>query len=168
MKWLRFPRILGIVVCLYLIGMSMIFGVLSSQNYRFVHGASKTTGTIVAMVPRAPVGSARGPNSRTASTAPTVRYVVNGTSYDYTAAHGRFRQRLKVGDSVTVLYDPAKPSVARIRGEGKILIPVITSSFVLSAVLVAVILFKTRKLGAAPVRRKSEGHPERTPQAPVA
>ena len=152
MKWLRFPRILGIIVCLYLIGMSLIFGMLSSQNYRFVNGAQRTTGTVIALVPRSPIGSARDPDARTASRAPTVRYEVAGKSYEYTAAHGRFRQPLKVGESVTVLYNPADPSVARIRGEGKVLVPVITSGFVLSALVVALILLRTRRLGADPVR----------------
>ena len=40
MKWLRFPRTLGIAVCLYLVGMSVVFGLLSSQNYRFMHAAA--------------------------------------------------------------------------------------------------------------------------------
>ena len=156
MKWLRFPRILGIVVCLYLIGMSLIFGLLSSQNYRFVHGAQKTTGTVIALVPRSPVGSARNVDARTVSRAPTVRYEVAGKSYEYTAAHGRFRQTLKIGDPVTVLYDPAEPSVARIRGEGKVLVPVITSGFVLSALVVALILFRTRNVGVGSSRRKPD------------
>ena len=49
---------------------------------------------------------------------------------------------------------PADPAVARIRGEGKVLVPVITSGFVLSALVVALILFRTRNLGATPARRK--------------
>lgn len=154
MKWLRFPRILGIIVCLYLIGMSLVFGMLSSQNYRFVHGAQSTTGTVTALVPRSPIGSARDPDARTVSRAPTVRYEVAGKTYEYTAAHGRFRQRLQIGNSVTVLYDPTNPAVARIQGEGKVLVPVITSGFVLSALVVALILLRTRNLGAAPARRK--------------
>ena len=104
------------------------------------------------LVPRSPIGSARDPDARTVSRAPTVRYEVAGTSYEYTAAHGRFRQTLRIGDPVTVLYDPAHPSVARIRGEGKVLVPVITSGFVLSALLVALVLLRTRRLGADPVR----------------
>jgi len=156
MKWLRFPRTLGIVVCLYLIGMSVIFGMLSGQNYRFVHHAQKVSGTVTALVPRAPIGSTREPTSdaRMVSKAPTVRYEVGGASYEYTAAHGRYRQRLQIGDTVTVLYDPKDPAVARIRGEGQVLIPLITSGFVASAVLVAAILFKTRNLGVPATRRR--------------
>ena len=164
MKWLRFPRTLGIVVCLYLIGMSVIFGMLSTQNYRFVHSAQKVSGTVTALVPRAPIGSTREPASdaRMVSRAPTVRYEVGGKWYEYTAAHGRYRQRLQIGETVTVLYDPKDPAVARIRGEGQVLIPVITSGFVASAVLVAAILFKTRNLGVPATRRR---RPD--PDAPV-
>ena len=121
MKWLRFPRILGIVVCLYLVGMSVVFGVLSRQNYEFVHTASQADGTVVALVPRAPIGSTREPraNAPRVSLAPTVRYVVNGQTYTYTAAHGKFRQPLRPGDTVTVLYSPQNPRIARLKGEGQ-------------------------------------------------
>ena len=123
MKWLRFPRTLGIVVCLYLVGMSVVFGLLSSQNYRFIHSARTVPGTVIALVARAPIGSTRDPqlDARMVSRAPTVRYVVNGATYEYTAAHGRYRQPLRVGETVTVLYDPDDPAVARIRGEGRVL-----------------------------------------------
>lgn len=156
MKWLRFPRTLGIVVCLYLVGMSVVFGLLSSQNYRFVHTAQKVNGTVIALVPRAPIGSTREPtaDARMISRAPTVRYEVNGAMYEYTAAHGRYRQRLQVGNTVTVLYDPTDPSVARLRGEGEVLVPVITSGFVASSVLVAIVLFRTRNLGVPTSRRR--------------
>lgn len=146
MKWLRFPRTLGIVACLYLVGMSAAFGMLSSENYEFLHNSSKVEGTITALIPRAPVGSAREVDRRLTSTAPTVRYVVAGKTYEHTAAHGRFHQPRKIGDSITVLYDPADPAVARIRGEGRVLIPVITGVFALAAILVAFILIKTRHL----------------------
>ena len=61
-----------------------------------------------------------------------------------------YRQRLKIGDSVTVLYDPANPAVARMQGEGKVLVPVITAGFVLSALVVALILLRTRILARPP------------------
>ncbi len=117
-KWLRFPRVLGVVVCLNLVGMSVVFGVLSRQNYQFVHTAAQTEGTVVVLVPRAPIGSTREPraNARRPSLAPTVRYVANGQTYTYTAAHGKFRQTLQPGDTVTVLYNPADPAVARLKG----------------------------------------------------
>ena len=161
MKWLRFPRTLGIVVCLYLVGMSVVFALLSSQNYRFIHSARTVPGTVIALVARAPIGSTRDPqlDARMVSRAPTVRYVVNGTPYEYTAAHGRYRQPLRVGDTVTVLYDPDHPAVARIRGEGRVLVPGITAGFVASAVLVAVILFRTRNLGVSNSRRGRDSRP---------
>jgi hypothetical protein len=166
-KWLRFPRILGIVVCLYLVGMSVVFGVLSRQNYQFVHTAAQTDGTVIALVPRAPIGSTREPRATgpRVSLAPTVRYVVNGQTYTYTAAHGRFRQPLRQGGTVTVLYNPQDPKIARLKGEGQILIPVITSGFVAAAVLVAIVLFRTRSLGDP--RGRSPGKPRPVPASTV-
>jgi uncharacterized protein DUF3592 len=150
-KWLRFPRTLGIVVCLYLLGMSGVFGVLTSRNYRFIHDARQIPGTVIALVPRAPLGSTREPRAgeRRTSLAPTVQYQVNGKTYTYTAAQGHFRQRVKIGDHLTVLCDPKDPADAQLKGEGRLLVPGITASFAISALLVAFILFRTRNLGIA-------------------
>lgn len=172
MRWFRFPRTLGIVVCLYLLGMAAVFGMLSEQSLDFVHQAARTEGTVTELVARAPAGSTREPaaGTRTLSQAPKVSYVVNGTTYSYTAAHGRYHQRLKVGDRVQVLYDPSDPSVARLKGEGTVLVPGITVAFALAAALVALVLVRTRKVGSTPGRggRRSvpaipidAGHPER-------
>ncbi len=140
---------MGIVVCLYLIGMSVVFGLLSEQSYDFLRTARTTSGTVIALVPRAPVGSTREPRSgRTMSLAPEVSYQVGGQTYTYTAAHGRFRQPLKVGDTVAVLYDPSAPDLARMQGEGRVLVPAITATFIGCAVLVAAILVRTRNVGA--------------------
>ena len=160
MRWLRFPRTLGIVVCLYLIGMSVIFGNLSTQSYRFVRGAQATTGTVIALRPTPTAGSSRTPvdrPGRLVPTAPQVRYTVNGKTYQYVAAHGRYRQRLHVGDNVTVLYDPTNPARARLRGEGNVLVPLITAGFATCAIGVAVVLVLTRNVGASPRSRRAAG-----------
>ena len=114
------PRAVGVVVVVYLAAMSVVFALLSAQNADFVRTASQTEGTVVALVARAPLGSTREaqPDARTPSLAPKVTYEVAGRTYDYVAAHGRARQRLQVGDRVTVLYAPADPTKARLRGEG--------------------------------------------------
>jgi hypothetical protein len=146
-KWLHFPRTLGIVVCLYLLGMAVVFGLLTSRNYRFIEHARQVSGTVMALVPRAPFGSTREPRAgerRMMSLAPTVQYQVNGKTYEYTAARGRFRQPVKIGDHLTVLYDPSDPADAQLRGEGRVLVPGITVGFAASAVLVAFVLFRTR------------------------
>lgn len=144
---------MGIVVCLYLIGMSLVFGNLSTQSYRFVRGAQATTGTVIALLPTPTAGSSRTPINRPGRlvpTAPQVRYTVAGKTYEYVAAHGRYRQPLHVGDQVTVLYDPKNPARARLRGEGSLLAPLITSGFATCAVGVAVVLFLTRNVGVVP------------------
>jgi hypothetical protein len=138
--------LLGIIACVYLMAMAVLFGYLSIQNYRFVHQAATTQGTVISLDPRPPAGSTRTP--RGVTRAPTVRYVVAGKSYTYTAAHGTYRQRHLVGSTIEVLYDPSNPQRARLRGEGRVMIPLITSGFATTALLLGFALFRTRKLGA--------------------
>ncbi|MET0692802.1 MAG: DUF3592 domain-containing protein [Propionibacteriaceae bacterium] len=166
MVWLRFPRVLGLVVCLYLVAMAALFGYLSTQSYRFVSDATATTGTVIALEVKKPAGSQREPDlrSRTVPLAPKVQYEVAGKTYTYVAAHGKFHQRLGVGDQVTVLYDPSDPSVARLQGEGRILIPLITSGFLTSAVVLGVILYLTRKKTGA--HSSATGPREPSPRLP--
>lgn len=165
MTWLRFPRVLGLIVCVYLLGIAVIFGFLSIQSYRFVHDAATTQGTVVELVNRPTAGSTRspGPRTRNPPTAPKVTYTVDGTSYTYTPQHGRYRQELKVGDTVTVQYDQSNPAVARLRGEGRIMLPLLTSGFVTTALGVGAVLFITRRVGRT-VRpgRRSPRTPEET------
>lgn len=144
---------LGIVVCLYLLGMAVVFGLFSQQSVEFVRHAARTDGTVVALVARAPAGSTREPTAGSRAVvpqAPKVSYAVDGHSYTYIAAHGRYHQRLRIGDQVQVLYDPADPDQARLKGEGTVLVPGITATFALAAVLVAMILFRTRSVGIRP------------------
>ena len=150
MRWLRFPRLLGIVVCVYLMALAALFGYLSVQNYRFVHDAGRAEGTVISLDPRPPAGSTRTP--RGVTRAPTVRYDVGGKSYTYTAAHGTYRQRYQVGATVEVLYDPADPARARLRGEGRLMIPLITSGFATTALILGFVLIRTRSLDARPTR----------------
>lgn len=127
--------------------MSVVFALLSAQNMDFVRTASLTEGTVVALVARAPLGSTRDaqPDARTPSLAPKVSYAVDGQTHVYVAAHGRYRQRLQVGDRVTVLYDPSDPAVARLRGEGQDSGPVLSVGFGLAAVLLLLVLFRPRR-----------------------
>ncbi len=147
-RWLRFPRVLGVVACVYLMAMAVLFGYLSVQNYRFVHDAAHTEGVVISLDPRPPAGSTHTPRGITK--APTVRYEVAGKSYTYTAAHGTYRQRHAVGDTIQVLYDPNNPARARLRGEGRLMVPLITSGFATTALLLGFLLFRTRRLGIQP------------------
>jgi hypothetical protein len=144
-RWLRFPRLLGLIACLYLMAMAVLFGYHSVQNYRFVHDAARTTGTVVAFEARPPAGETR--TARDVTQAPRVRYEVAGRTYEYTAAHGTYRPTHRLGDQIVVLYDPADPSKARLRGEGQLMVPLITSGFATAALLVGFVLFRTRHLG---------------------
>lgn len=138
---------------LYLVAMAVVFALLSEQNADFNRTASRTEGTVVALVARAPLGSTREsrPDARAPSLAPKVTYVVDGQTYTYVAAHGRYRQRLQVGDKVTVMYASDDPASARLRGEGQDLGPVISIGFGLAAVLVVLVLVRLRR------RRKPSG-----------
>jgi Protein of unknown function (DUF3592) len=127
--------------------MSVVFALLSAQNMDFVRTASRTEGTVVALVARAPVGSTREaqPDARTPSLAPKVSYVVAGHTYVYVAAHGRYRQRLQVGDRVTVLYAPSDPGSARLRGEGQDSGPLLSAAFGVAAVLLVLVVVRPRR-----------------------
>jgi hypothetical protein len=161
-KWLRFPRVLGLLVCGYLLGIAVIFGYHSTLSFRFVSNAVSTQGTVVELVPRSTAGSTRPPGPRTPNppTAPRVTYTVNGIQHSYTPQHGRYRQRLKVGDTVLVQYNPDNPAQARLRGEGRILLPLLTSGFVTAAIAVGALLFLTRRVGAGTVPARQRALPE--------
>jgi hypothetical protein len=146
----RFPQVVGLLAAVYLLAMSVVFALLSAQNMEFVRTANRTEGTVVALVPRAPLGSTREaqPDARAPSLAPKVGYVVDGRTYDYIAAHGRQRQRLQVGDKVTVLYSPTDPASARLRGEGQDSGPVVSVGFGVAALLLVLVVLRSRRTGA--------------------
>lgn len=143
----RFPRTVGVLAVLYLAAMSVVFALLSEQNADFSGTAARTQGTVVALVARAPVGSTRDarPDARTPSLAPKVTYQVGGKTYEYVAAHGRYRQRLQVGDKVTVLYAPSDPTNARLRGEVLNGGPLFSVGFGVAAVLLVLVLVRLRR-----------------------
>lgn len=163
----RFPQVVGLVAAVYLLAMSVLFALLSAQNMEFVRTAERTEGTVVALVARAPLGAARDaqPDARAPSLAPKVSYVVDGRTYTYVAAHGRQRQRLQVGDAVTVLYSPTDPASARLRGEGQDSGPVVSVGFGVVALLLVVAVARSRRArrrgDAAGAARGS------TPRSPV-
>lgn len=103
---------------------------------------------MIGLEPRPPAGATRSPRNPTL--APKVRYRVGSTDYLYTAAHGLYRQRHRVGETIEVLYDPANPAEARLRGEGEVMLPLITAGFATAAVLVGFVLIRTRRLGRTP------------------
>lgn len=163
----RFPHVVGLLAAVYLLAMSVVFALLSAQNMEFVRTADRTEGTVVALVARAPLGSARDaqPGARAPSLAPKVGYVVDGRTYVYVSAHGRQRQRLQVGDRVTVLYSPTDPASARLRGEGQDSGPVVSAAFGVVALLLVLVVVRGRRTG-----RRGDG-PGRargsTPRSPV-
>lgn len=130
----------------YLLGMATLFALITLRASDFARDARQVSGTVVALVARAPLGSTRDPrdDAQAPSLAPKVGYTVDGRSYTFTAAHGRYRQRLRVGDTVTVLYAPDDPSRARLSGEGRPMGPVISLGFALGALGVVVVLLLTR------------------------
>ena len=163
----RFPQVVGLLAAVYLLAMSVVFALLSAQNMQFVRTADRAEGTVVALVARAPLGSARDaqPDARAPSLTPKVSYVVDGRTYDHVAAHGRQRQRLQVGDRVTVLYSPTDPASARLRGEGQDSGPVVSVAFGVVALLLVLGVVRSRRTGR---RGGASGAPRgSTPRSPV-
>lgn len=156
------------LAAVYLVVMAAVFALLSAQNMGFVRDAGQTEGTVVALVARAPVGSTRDaqPDARTPSLAPKVSYVVAGQTYVYVAEHGRYRQRLQVGDRVTVLYAPTSPGAARLRGEGQDAGPLVSGGFGLAAALLVLVLVRFRRRAVRP-RTTASAARGGTPPVPV-
>jgi hypothetical protein len=63
-----------------------------------------------------------------------------------------------------VLYDPRHPQQARLRGEGRVMIPLVTAGFTAAALLLAVVLVKTRTVGVTPPARMSTTRPLSPPE----
>ncbi|MBA8793603.1 hypothetical protein FHX74_001208 [Friedmanniella endophytica] len=168
MKWFRFPRVLGVVAVVYLLAVAVLFARLSMENRSFLANADSTQGTVVALVPRTFSGGERGPGlhrNRGVPLAPEIRFTVNGQSYTYTPVNGRYKPNVRIGDQVTILYSPDDPaSTARLAGEGRVVIPVITIGFALLAVALVVVLVRTRKLGAPPPAQQQHQAGRRPPQ----
>ena len=165
MKWLRFPRLLGILVVAYFLVVTAYFAYETARRSQFAAGATSVNGIVVALEPRPVAGATHVQASgNDIPLAPQVRYVVAGRTYLYTASHGVVRSSLRVGDAIEILYDPTNPERARLRGEGQILLPLLTAGFGTTAVLVALLLFLTRNRGLTGnhpgAHRRQPGHRE--------
>ncbi|MGI3781415.1 MAG: DUF3592 domain-containing protein, partial [Janthinobacterium lividum] len=79
---------------------------------------------------------------------------------------GRYRQRLQVGDRVTVLYAPSDPASARLRGEGMDSGPFVSGGFALAAVLLVLVIVRPRRR-RGPARTTSGSARGSTPTAPA-
>ncbi len=149
----------GVLVCLYLIGIGVAFTVLAQDRDRFSDSAVSTQGTVIRMEPVPYVGSARDPATKGTrpAYAPVISYPVGKKKYEYQPSHGTYRPRWHVGQQVTIIYDPSDPEItARIRGEGKFLLPVIAGGFYTCALIMGLVLFATRSIvqtGTGPSNR---------------
>ena len=159
MKWFRFPRLIGVVVAVYLVAITILFARLSMDNHTFRGGAASTQGTVVALVPKTFTGSPRGLRRHDGvPLAPVISFTVAGMSYDYEPSQGSYKPRIAIGDRVTILYDPDNPGdTAQVKGEGRVLLPVITVGFGLISLGVVVVLIRTRRFGSGPPARPSAG-----------
>lgn len=150
-KWVRFPRVVGGIVVVYFLVVTAYFAYETVRAGQFIQNATPVTGTVVALEPRPIAGTTRvQPSGTDIPLAPQIRYVVNGKTYLYTASHGVVGSQLEVGNAIEVLYDPSNPERARLRGEGRILLPLITAGFATAAVVLGVVLILTRNHGAGP------------------
>ena len=138
----------GVIVVVYFLVVTAYFAYETVRAGQFVENATPVNGIVVALEPRPIAGTTRVQASGTdLPLAPQVRYVVNGRTYLYTASHGVVGSQLKVGDAIEVLYDPSNPEQARLRGEGRILLPLITAGFGTAAVVLSIVLILTRTRG---------------------
>jgi hypothetical protein len=161
-RWLRFPRVVGVAVVAYLILVTGYYAFETTRRSQFIADASRTTGIVIALEPRPLPGTTRVHTiGDEVPLAPEVRYEVGGRTYLYTPAHGMMGSPVRVGDQIEVLYDPDDPSRARLRSEGQVLLPLITAGFGTLTVGVVALLVLTRHRGEG--GRRPASHP-----APVA
>lgn len=160
MRWFRFPRLIGVVVAVYLVAITLLFARLSMDNHTFRGNAASTQGTVVALVPKTFTGSPRGLRRHDGvPLAPVISFTASGMTYSYTPSQGSYKQRIAIGDHVTILYDPDDPgATAQVKGEGRIVLPLITVGFGLSTVGVVIVLIRTRRLGSRPAPRPRAVH----------
>jgi Protein of unknown function (DUF3592) len=157
-KWLRFPRVAGLVLVAYFAVVTAYFAYETARRSQFAADATTVSGIVVALEPRPLAGSthvqAAGGDL---PLAPQVRYEVAGRTYLYTAAHGKLDSGVRVGDALEVLYDPTNPEQARLRGEGQILLPVITAGFgTVTVLLVVVLVLSSNRSGLRAARRVAD------------
>lgn len=167
MTWLRYPRVLGVIACIFFLGVAATLVAGRWGDHEWTLTAARTEGTVTQLVPRPFVGSQREPRGSQVPVAPEVHYTVAGADYTYTPAHGEMRKRYPVGSHVTVLYDAADPGAARLMNEGRFGLTTLAALFVLLSAGTAVLLAATRKInfvGPRPAVRPRDGA---QPPAPV-
>ena len=147
-KWLRFPRVVGVIAVVYFVVVTGYFAYETTRRAQFAADAQVANGVVVALEPRPIAGSTRVPTGGVdIPLAPQVRYVVGGQTFVYTASHGVIGSPIKVGDAIEVLYDPTNPQRAHLRGEGQILLPLITAGFGTVTLALITVLVLTRNRG---------------------
>ena len=82
---------------------------------RFLAGSERTAGAVVEMVQRTQSREDGEGNVHTSTLwHPVVSFTAQGQTVEFESDQGSRRPAYEVGDSVTVAYDPASPSDARI------------------------------------------------------
>lgn len=145
-KWLRFPRVLGIIACAFFLLIAVALGGAKWGDHEWSRTAGRTEGTVTQLLPRPFLGSQRAPRGSQVPVAPEVSYTVDGVKHLYTPAHGEMRRRYPVGGTVTVLYDRSDPTLARLVDEGRYGLVGLSVIFVLLSASTAVILIGTRRI----------------------
>jgi hypothetical protein len=145
-KWLRFPRVLGIIACVFFLLVAAALVGAEWGDHRWAKDAGRTEGTVTQLVPRPFLGSQRQPRGSQVPVAPEVSYSVDGVARTYTPAHGEMRRRYQVGGTVTVLYDRTDPTLVRLATEGRYGLVGLAAIFVLLSASTVALLIATRRI----------------------
>lgn len=106
--------VLKYVCALVGVGLLIGAGVSLAHTRSFLAQASRTQGTVVALLPRFSNNSSNSSNSTSPTFAPMVRFSHNGQVIDFTSSASSNPPSYRVGESVPVLYLPTPPFQARI------------------------------------------------------
>lgn len=101
-------KLAGTILLVVGIGLVLVTVVVERHQEKMFAGAVRTTGTVVALLPRHSSGGST-------SYAPLVRFRTNdGVTFDFTATLASNPPAHKVGDLVPVVYTPVNPAQADI------------------------------------------------------
>lgn len=136
-------RVIGkigtLIGCLVFLAVGVLFLVLGIKALSAPKIEFATTEGVVVEIEVLPSTTAEDTNNYQVY----VDYVVDGVRYEH-AKYGAYSSSMNIGDTVTVLYDPADPT--HIEAEGSEIVPYIIVAAGAIAVLLSVVFFFRRVL----------------------
>ena len=128
-----------LVVSFVLVIVTVVLGINSAKkNATF----QECNGTIIEFYENSSGGTVG--SYENVSISPVVEYTVNGTRYEFIGKY--YSTNMKIGQDVTVLYNPDDPSVASIKS-GTFFAPIVTGALAVVFLIPAIVYFIIKSKG---------------------